>query len=61
MEKEQLAKIALRYVDKGYDYEQLMGGDDLYHSSPEEKEVCGELWSECREIGFKAFSEKYNI
>lgn len=58
MTYKELAEIAMKYVDKGYDYEALMYGDDLYDATDREKEICGELWSECREIGFKAFQEK---
>ncbi len=51
-------KIALRYVDKSYSYEQLMDGDDLYNSSEEEKETCGEFWVECKDDGIVTFAEK---
>ena len=53
----ELMEIALRYIDKSYDYEQLMDGDDLYNATEEEKEVCGNYWSECKEVGTKQFEQ----
>jgi len=54
----ELMEIALKYIEKSYDYEQLMYGDDLYYATHDEKEKCGEYWEEAMEIGTKAFRQK---
>ncbi len=56
--KVELMEIALLCVEKGYNSEQLMDGDDLYYASSEEKEDCVEYWVECREIGLVEFRKK---
>lgn len=55
--------IATKYVEKGYGFDDLRYGDDLYHLSGEEKEQTLEdifdYMDEYRELGRKQFSEKY--
>ena len=48
-----LFKIALRYIEKGYNAEQLRDGDDLYKSTREEKDECVEYFFEIEENGTK--------
>lgn len=50
--------IASKYADKGYDFEQLKYGDDLYGK----ENLADEVWefvTEYKEIGSVAFREKY--
>lgn len=50
--------IASKYADKGYDFEQMKYGDDLYGK----EQFADEVWEyvvECNEIGTTAFYEKY--
>jgi len=48
-----LFEVALKYVEKGYDFEDLRYGDDLYKASPEEIEECLEYYSNIKEEGTK--------
>ena len=50
-----LFQIALKYVNKGYNYEDLKYGDDLYSSSvtDEMKEKCLGYYDEIKEKGTK--------
>jgi len=48
-----LFKIALRYIEKGYSYEQLRWGDDLYESTQEEREECLGYFDEIQDNGIK--------
>lgn len=41
---EKLFRTALRYIEKGYSLEQLSYGDDLFSSTPEDKELCIEYY-----------------
>lgn len=58
MKKVELMKIALRYVEKGYGYDQLRDGDDLYHATEKEKDTCGDFMSECKDEGLISFRKK---
>ena len=58
MEKEQMVWIASKYAEKGYEYEDLCYGDDLYG----QEHLADEVWEyviEYKEIGSIAFREKY--
>ncbi len=58
MEKEEMIWIASKYAEKGYDYEDLCYGDDLYGK----EDLADEIWEyviEYKEIGSIAFREKY--
>ena len=48
-----LFQIALKYVDKGYSYEQLKDGDDLYSSSitNDMKERCLNYYDDIQKQG----------
>ena len=51
--------IASKYAEKGYDYETMMYGDDLYGK----EHLADEVWEfveEYKEIGSMAFKEKYS-
>ncbi len=53
--------IASKYAEKGYDYETLRYGDDLY-GQENISELTDEIWEyidEYREFGRRAFYEKY--
>lgn len=56
--------IASKYAEKGYSYEDLSYGDDLYHLDGDDskEEVLDDIWdlvTEYKEEGSKAFREKY--
>ena len=55
--------IATKYADKGYDYEQLLYGDDLYnYKSDVRDELADDIWGyvvEYKELGSIAFRDKY--
>lgn len=53
MDKLKLFKIALKYIEKGYSYEDLKWGDDLYSASKEEKETCLEYYYDIQKEGLK--------
>lgn len=53
MSEIELFKIALKYIEKGYSYEDLKWGDDLYSATPEEKEYCAECYDSIQEEGLK--------
>lgn len=58
MTKEEMLWIASKYANKGYDFEQMKYGDDLYGK----EELADEVWEyvvECKEIGTTEFYEKY--
>lgn len=64
MTKEDKIWIASKYAEKGYDYEDLKYGDDLYHldGNPEKETILDEIWdyvNEYKETGSTAFREKY--
>ena len=48
---EKLFRTALRYIEKGYSLEQLSYGDDLFSSTPEDKELCMEYYYTIQEQG----------
>ena len=41
---EKLFRIALRYIEKGYNAEDLRCGDDLYNSSQDDIDLCIEYY-----------------
>lgn len=58
MEKSEMLWIASKYASKGYNYDQLKYGDDLYGR----EQFADEVWeyvNEYKEIGSTAFREKY--
>lgn len=58
MEKSEMLWIASKYVAKGYGYEEMKYGDDLYGK----EHLADEVWEyaeELQEIGSTAFYEKY--
>ncbi len=59
MKKTELAEIALKFIQKGYSWEDMMNSDDLYNATDEEKDLACELYDECKEIWTWAFYEKY--
>lgn len=64
MDKAEKLWIASKYAAKGYGYEQLKWGDDLYdhNSDPDFEELVDEIFEymvEREEIGSIAFAEKY--
>lgn len=64
MKEEDKIWIASKYAEKGYDYSDLKYGDDLYHldGNPEKESILDEIWEyviEFKEIGSRAFREKY--
>jgi hypothetical protein len=64
METKDKIWIASKYASKGYGYEDLKYGDDLYHlDGKDEKEtILDEIWgyvTEYEDYGSIAFREKY--
>jgi len=64
MEFKDKVYLASKYAEKGYDYETLKYGDDLYYldGSPEKGKVISEIWElvcEYKEEGSKQFRETY--
>lgn len=60
MTEQEKQKLALKAIDKRWDFEDLKYGDDLYRK----EHLVDEIWKyveECEEIGSKAFKEKYNL
>jgi hypothetical protein len=58
MEKKDMIWIASKYAEKGYSFDQLKYGDDLYGN----EDLADEVWEyvkEYKEIGSIAFREKY--
>ena len=51
MNNKELFEIALKYITKGYSYEQLGWEDDLYKATSEEKEKCEDYYIEITERG----------
>ena len=61
MEESEKIWLASKAFDKGWDYETLKYGDDLYDIENKE-ELLDEIWEyviEYKEIGTVAFKEKY--
>lgn len=58
MEKKDMVWLASKAFDKGWDYEQLKYGDDLYGKEYLVEDVW-EYVEELQEYGRKAFYEKY--
>ena len=52
MNKE-LLRTALKYIEKGYSYEDLSWGDDLYDASDDDKETCLSYYEMIQEEGAK--------
>jgi len=63
MKKEEKIWIASKYAAKGYSYDDLKYGDDLYNYSGDElEELMDDIWgyvTEYRDFGSVAFREKY--
>ncbi len=58
MDKLELQRIALSFVDKGYaDPEKLRYSDDLYNADEEDIDLCLSYLDEILEKGTKAFEE----
>tara|TARA_R110000868_G_scaffold179968_3_gene420442 strand:+ start:4508 stop:4723 length:216 start_codon:yes stop_codon:yes gene_type:complete len=57
LSKKMLFEIAIKYVEKGYNTEDLRYGDDLYDASPENIKECIEIFHEIRENGLKWANE----
>jgi len=58
MEKSEMLWIATKYFSKGYDYETMCYGDDLYGK----EKYADEIWDyviEIKDIGRIVFYEKY--
>jgi hypothetical protein len=51
MNNKELFEIALKYVEKGYSYEDLKWGDDLYSATIEEIETCTEYYYDIQKQG----------
>ena len=58
MTKQEMLWAATRAVGKGYSFEEMSYGDDLYGKEEFADEV-GEYMTELQEIGRAAFYEKY--
>jgi hypothetical protein len=61
MNKSEIIWIASKYATKGYDYEQLCYGDELF-GKPEAETLADDIWEyveEYKEHGRVAFYEKY--
>jgi len=64
MEFQEKVYLASKYAEKGYDYESLIYGDDLYHLADtfEKEVIADEIWDlvcEYKEEGSKQFRETY--
>jgi|GEM_PF-1643478 len=64
MKTEEKIYIASKYAEKGYSYEDLKYGDDLYHldGSDDKETILDEIWeyvAEYEDYGSIAFREKY--
>lgn len=64
MEFKQKVYIASKYAEKGYDYEALIYGDDLYHldGTDEKYIIADEIWDlvcEYEVEGSRRFRETY--
>jgi hypothetical protein len=63
MKESEIIFLATKAFDKGWDYETLSYGDDLYRFKDEEKEdLLEKIWEYVEEIesyGTIAFKEKY--
>jgi biotin synthase-like enzyme len=60
MTKQEMIKIAKRAVDKGWDFEALKYGDDMYGK----ESLTDDVWEyveECKRIGTDAFYAKHNV
>lgn len=60
MTKQELAKLAVRAIEKSWDFDALKYGDDLYGK----EHLANDVWDlveECREIGMSAFEARYAI
>ena len=61
IENKQLFKVALKYIEKGYSYEQLSWGDDLYRATEKEKETCLQYYDDIQEQGTNWAYEQLNL
>jgi hypothetical protein len=58
MEQKEMIRIALRAIDKKWDFETLKYGDDMYGK----ESLAEDVWDyveECERIGREAFDAKY--
>ena len=62
MSDEEIQKIIIRMISKGYcDYEIIKDSDDMYDATPEEREKCDDFLDEALKIGTVKFRGKYNL
>lgn len=64
MTKEEIIYLASKCAEKGWDYETLKYGDDLYHldGSEDKDAIMDDIWdyvTEYQDFGSVAFREKY--
>lgn len=60
MNQQDMIKIARRAVNKGWDFETLKYGDDMYGK----ESLADDVWEyveECKRIGTTAFDAKYAV
>lgn len=60
MNQQEMIRIARRAVDKGWDFETLKYGDDMYGK----ESLADDVWEyveECKRIGTDAFDAKYAV
>ena len=57
---EKLFRTALKYIEKGYNAEDLRVGDDLYNSPDVEKELCIEYYWDIIQKGTNWAYEELN-
>lgn len=53
LSEKMLFEIAIKYVEKGYNTENLRYGDDLYDVTSEDIQECIEIFYEIKENGLK--------
>lgn len=62
MEKRELQKVALYFIDKGYyGSDSLRYSDELYDASNYERDICFDYMQEIIDYGRNAFIEKYEL
>jgi len=60
--EKELFEIALRYVEKSYNSEDLRYGDDLYGETREDINTCVEIFHEIKHEGLKwAYEQLKNL
>ena len=53
MKNKELFEIAVKYIEKGYNMDNLRDGDDLYEATSEEEETCCDYFDRIKENGLK--------